>query len=304
MSKELIFTLYEGHYHQGVAALLNSVLLSGFAGEIIVGYKGKLPDWTEHLNKKVKDKYELGPYVTLEFIKISTEFHFGYYKPFFLKQLLENNPNKENFYYFDPDIIVNCNWTFFTKWISHGVALCLDNCFPFISSKHPWRNDWLQLDGANTSTSINFYVNSGFIGINRNHSILIDKWIELTEKYRLIGGDISQFEKEGTRSFKGDQDLLNASISVIKNLNYSIIGQEAMGFTEPAYIMYHCANSIKPWKRNFTFDAITKGIRPSNAEKKFFTLTKYPIKIYKAQIYLFKKIDILFATIISRVIAR
>jgi hypothetical protein len=36
MSKQAIFTLYEKHYHYGVAALINSALAAGFTGRLLI----------------------------------------------------------------------------------------------------------------------------------------------------------------------------------------------------------------------------------------------------------------------------
>ena len=43
----VICTLYEGHYHFGVASLANSLYSNGFRGDIYIGLKGDLPFWAK-----------------------------------------------------------------------------------------------------------------------------------------------------------------------------------------------------------------------------------------------------------------
>jgi hypothetical protein len=38
-------TLFERNYHFGVAALSNSLIASGYSGDLWVGYRGALPGW-------------------------------------------------------------------------------------------------------------------------------------------------------------------------------------------------------------------------------------------------------------------
>ncbi len=43
--KAIICTLFEGRYHFGAAALVNSLYRAGYRGELYAGYKGELPFW-------------------------------------------------------------------------------------------------------------------------------------------------------------------------------------------------------------------------------------------------------------------
>lgn len=295
---ETIVTLYENHYHYGVGALLNSLVSSGFKGLFLVGYKGSIPPWINQLSQTSEKEFNINSEITVKFILIDTEIHFGYYKPQFIKHVFDTYPLVDNVYYFDPDIVVNAQWSFFKSWVKVGTALCLDNCFPFVHRNHPWRAEWKELakNEQNTDCIIDYYVNSGFIGINRANSLLIDKWILLTEQYRISGGDVSLFEKNAHRAFKGDQDLLNAALTICPEIIISIIGTEGMGFTEPTYLMAHAIDSIKPWKANFVKEVLINGSKPSGAAKYFFSYCEYPIRIFSKRTILLKKINIKIAS--------
>ena len=253
-----VTTLYEGHYHYGVVALLNSLIHSGFKGIFRIGYRGDLPVWTSQLISLGSNDFLATDSLVISFVYTNPDMHFGYYKPKFIKDTLSEFPSIEKIYYFDPDIVIDAPWLFFSKWVQSGVALCLDNCFHFVHRNHPWRKDWAELANFNPDriSELDYYVNSGFIGLKSNDVTILDRWLHLTENYKAIGGNLQLFEKDGHRAFKGDQDLLNAVITVSPELKISLIGKEGMGFSQPAYLMSHAVSSIKPWKKIFLKDLL------------------------------------------------
>lgn len=301
--QNIIVTLYEGNYHFGVASLINSLVSSKYNGLIRVGYKGELPRWINQL-KKVDDIYEANNDIIISFVPLNPDMHFGYYKPYFLKDSLQEYPTAENIYYFDPDIVVHAPWPFFTSWVNVGICLCLDNCFPYLHRNHPWRKEWKILGGENSDaiSNIDYYVNSGFIGLTRSNISLLDTWIKLTEIYRQRGGNTHVFEKaEGSRAVKTDQDLLNAVITISTDLNLSIIGTEGMGFTQPAYLMAHAVNNIKPWKKKFTKFLFTNGKSPSLLEGSYMKFANSPICAYDKFSFNLKQIDFKIAALLGRI---
>lgn len=300
--KEIITTLFEKEYHFGVGALINSLVKSGFKDLLIIGYKGNLPTWINQL-QKVDNLYYKFNDIFILFQCLDTEIHLGYYKPFFLADIFTRYSEVENIFYFDPDIVINAPWTFFSKWTKNKISLCLDVCFPFVSYNHPWRIDWLELAPMNSEseTKINYYVNSGFIGISRNYFKIVEKWKELTTNFKKNGGDVKSFHQEQLwMPIRGDQELLNASITLNADLPYCVIGTEGMGFTLPDYIMSHAIGSIKPWNKSYTIYLITKGKKPSTPEKRYFENSMSYLKLYSKLKYGLKKCDIKTASFLGR----
>lgn len=301
--KSIVVTLFQGHYHKGVAALLNSLQSSGFNGLVRIGYNGPLPDWIKQFKNLQNSLFVLSDSIHFEFVLLEKDIHFGYYKPYFLKESMVAFPSADRFYYFDPDIVVIAPWSFYTNWTNSGVTLCTDNCFPYVYRNHPWRNDWIELakDSYSTFNPIDFYVNSGYVGLKRSDLVILERWIVLTEKYRSIGGDLSQFEKDGHRSVKGDQDLLNAAITISPDVQYSVIGSEGMGFSYPAYLMAHAVGNIKPWKENYIRNVFLKGTIPSFAAKCYYQHCNKPIIIYSSLRLMYERFCLKFASLLGRI---
>ncbi len=301
--KSVICTLFEGHYHNGVAALCNSLYNNGYKGTIYVGYRGELPNWALKGYKESIYKWDnaitLKPAQGLQlvFLPLDTNYSLTNYKPDFMLSLWQG-PAKDadNMFYFDPDIVVYKSWTFFEQWINCGVALCEDLNSP-IQEFHPIRVGWRSYF-KNYNLELKFknaiYVNGGFIGLVKKDISFLTLWIELQEAMgEAIGGlKNSIFSDqtykstikitEGFQIFsKSDQDALNATIEVYKS-EISYFGKEkGMGFGCGTHnpIMFHALGSPKPWKANHLLRSIN-GKMPRPVDIYYWKNTNFPIIVH------------------------
>jgi hypothetical protein len=302
--KEIIVCLFDGDYNLGAAALINSLVKSNFKGLIDIGHRGDVPVWVNQLESAGENQFYASKDVVINFRQVDTRMHLGYYKPYFIKETFENYPDTNKVYYFDVDIVVRAPWRFFSDWLTKGLCLCLDNSFHFLHHTHPWRKQWRQLapKGDQSFNKINYYFNSGFLGIERESMALITRWIYYTEKYIENGGDVSCFVKDDYNHLKGDQDLMNAAITISPEIEISIVGKEGMGFTFPASVMEHAVGDTKPWNNDFFTQLIKTGRKPNSADKAFFINSKYPIKVFARYIYKIKKFDLYIASVFGRIL--
>ena len=306
--KHVVTTLYEGHYEFGVGALINSLVSSDFEGLICVAYKGNLPFWLQQLkSENQSDKlYKITEKVWLRFDEVIVDMHFGYYKPYYLKQMADAYPETMGCFYFDPDIVVIGKWSFYENWIQSGVAICQDSNYSILYWNHPWRNKW-RADFSNSNRGVdktlNYYINSGFIGVNRPHFEIINRWIEINEVYKSLGYPIHFFDQsQALSAYKGDQDVLNAALTLSPDLTYSIIGKEAMAFDFPYAIMAHAVDGagVKPWKRNYLKHAI-KGGKATVTDEAYLDYCSVPIEIYSQSALKKKRILLKISKIINRI---
>jgi hypothetical protein len=312
MCNTIVFTLFEKHYAYGVGALLNSLVASQFKGLFVVGYMGNLPFWTSQLIKKDNYYYISNlDHIRIEFLKIETDLHLRYYKPFLFENLMTNN-KADYVYYFDPDITIIGDWCFFEEWASYGTALVLDDCYAVMPYNHPLKQQWAKIFEYNSKISkeFNYYVNSGFIGGNASSLNLIQQWKQNILDLKTKGHNLNQFKPAIIKSkthkrlnpITGDQDILNASICQIYNeVNLSIIGPEGMGFTPAGYVMQHNTGS-KSWNKSFLIDFIQNGVKISEANYAYFKYSSSPINLYPSLIKkLLIKIDMLLTRVLQRI---
>ncbi|CAA6678615.1 MULTISPECIES: hypothetical protein [unclassified Lentimonas] len=297
---QAILTLYEGNYHLGVGALINSAIGSGFKGKFFVGYRDSLPPWVAGLECSGEENYTVHG-CELIFFRCDPARHLTYHKPFAALNILEVYPDVDAIFYADPDVLFLEQWTYFEKWIRCGVALCLDANFPFVGTSHPWRSEWCEmidqsdLQVVNDSTD---YYNAGFIGLAREDAEILRNWVTLIEHFEQQGGDTKEMDTGNFLiSVRSDQELLAAAAMTFRRV--SVVGLEAMGFNGHYCILSHAIESPKPWDCNFMRQACS-AIGVSRSAKYYMQHSQYPIPLYHKYEYRLKMASVRINQLITR----
>lgn len=287
-SSSVICTLFEGHYHYGVATLTNSLYNRGFRGDIYAGYRGKLPPWTtrEHDTDTTSCEgaktLKVADGLNLHFIPVDTDYHLTNYKPDFLMRVW-NGPAKGalKMFYFDPDIVLTAPWSFLEEWSQCGITLCEDVNSP-LPENHPRRVAWRRFyekKGISLSFKDVIYANAGFIGLNEQHRDFLPLWKMIQECMSTeIGGlknsALSDREPGSMLSrplspfAKTDQDALNASIEAW-NGEISFVGKEGMSLANGSALMPHALGQPKPWRWNPLYQVL-KGRPPRLVDREYW----------------------------------
>ncbi len=311
-----ICTVFEGHYHKGVAALVNSLHRQGYEGIIWIGYKGTLPPWAV-----IESKNDLAEVMTvcenlkINFIKFPKEAFLPYCKPDFMLDILEKyQTNAKKIFYIDCDIIIKCPMSYFEEWTDYGVALCEDVNSPLPTS-HPLRHQWVQYFkkyGITVRRDSSQYVNGGFLGLNREAKSFLETWRDVQN---LVLEDMERIKADLHNSHKGDvasglqgrnymfnrtdQDALNIAKDVT-NETLSIVDNSGMDFQGVGYIMSHAASKTKPWEKNWLIYVVKNGQRPSPTDRIFLDYVTSPINIYTSNELKFKKVHLKIASALAR----
>jgi hypothetical protein len=317
--KTVICTLFEGHYHFGVAALTNSLYNQGYRGEIYVGYRGALPEWASGATKNSevnwKDSSTMSPAkdLILHFLPLETNYHFANYKPNFMLELLDG-PAKDatKIFYFDPDIVVSYQWKFYEEWVKSGVTLCEDVNSP-LAMHHPRRTAWRKYFGEK-GIALTFkeaiYANSGYVGITRENSTFLNKWVAIQEAIApVIGGlnfapfaGASNLSEEARKDYapfsKTDQDAMNATVEAWDG-PVSFIGQEAMALKPGAPLMSHALGKPKPWHWKPVAQALG-GVPPRLVDRDYWSSAKGLINVHSSSLISYRKFSISVGAFIGR----
>jgi hypothetical protein len=306
-SDEVVCTLYEGDFHLGVAVLINSIVRSGFRGLFWVGNRGGLPPWTSQLSCREDGLFQVGE-ALLGFETIENHRHFGQFKPEFLIDTIAKGIAREHIWYFDPDITVRCEWTFFERWVCHGVCLCQEFTMGAMASDHPLRCEWIDLAcaagwGAPIRQQERYY-NSGFVGLHVKHMGFLESWQAAVRLANATGVEHDQFQK-GSRVqtfYTVDQDAMNIS-AMYSEAPLSTVGAEGMGWITGGFIMYHTLGHKKAWRKRFLHSAL-EGDPPVDGDKHFLRYAGGPIRPYTAWQLKRKRWSIQWATLIGRFFRR
>lgn len=312
--QSVICTLFEGNYHYGVAALVNSLYTKGFRGHIYAGYRGYLPKWAEKAKKNDRLNWPSGKTLYLDdcflhFLPLENDYHLTNYKPDFMLELLDGPAkNAEAIFYFDPDIIQIADWEYMEEWVNCGIALCEDVNSP-LEKFHPKRVFWRNyFKGFDLTFKNNIYANGGFVGLNIKDIQFLESWKKIQEEMAPNIGGLGKSKLSGTlisgKAAKpyapfssSDQDALNAAIEAVPTI-YSLLHKEAMGFENGLNIMLHALGKNKPWNTNFIKRLLVKGFRPRMVDKAFTVNLSYPINISRK--FTFKPLSIKISSFLSR----
>lgn len=293
----VICTLFEGDYHLGLGAFVNSLFAQGYRGAILAGYRGPLPPWAKDLQQKDGySEFKVAEGLCIRFFALETTVHLTNYKPDFMLQVWEKYcPEAESLFYFDPDITIKCRWSYFEEWIQGGVALCEDINSP-VPTSHPLRNAWrayYQKFGRKLANAQDIYVNGGFVGVSRERKAFLNEWQAVQREMAPAAGNFKGWGL-GDRTFaffNTDQDALNITL-MDTSLPVSLSGKDGMDLIVGGYIMSHALGPRKPWRRRYLWERFSKGISAEFVDKAYWSNVKYPIAVYSPVRRMLARIDL------------
>jgi hypothetical protein len=280
-----ICTLFEGNYHLGLAAFLNSLVHADYSGTVWAGYRGAPPPWLDQLEKTATEGQEfiIAGRVRLVLLQLTTPIHLTNYKPQFMLDLLQGPAREcEYLWYFDPDICLRAQWTFFADWQRYGIALCQELVNNNLPEDAPLRHEWMEIAsslGLKNPRPLSRYYNGGLVGVSAIHTSFLDSWRRLIDHAPSLGLDLREM-MPGNRDMPlhaTDQDALNIA-AMYSEFPLSTLGPQGMGFLSGDVKMYHTV-AQKPWNGSFLLRALA-GNPPTNAMKFFFTQVSSPICAY------------------------
>ncbi len=306
--RSAICTLFEGDYHFGLGALVNSAFHCGYLGNVWAGYRGPLPPWAGQAREcGLYKELQVTDSLTIRFVPLDAGVHLTNYKPRFMLDVLSTlAPDVDSLLYFDPDITTKCEWEFYEEWVRSGVALCEDFNSPW-NPTHPLRLRWKEFfapHGVRLNSDHSLFVNGGFVGLTRQNQSFLAEWLRNLELVKPHADDLRQLRLgERTLLFQvPDQDALNATL-YSTSIPVSVLGREGMDFIPGGYTMSHAAGDDKPWRKRLLTRALG-GYPPSFADKGYWRHVEQPIRLYEPMQLRRRRIELRVAAAVGRIVRR
>lgn len=305
MNQTALCTLFEGHYHHGVAALANSLLANGFEGDLWAGYRGELASWaTRHPGYDAPTgQLRLSDTFSIRFVKLATPLFFAYYKPTFMREVLDRHaPQAPAVAYIDPDIVLKCPWADLAGWFEGGIALIEDTNWN-LPPRHPKRlkwSEWFAPHGAVQRRAIDRYYNSGFVGVPREHADFLALWAWLCDLVNDYNAGVKNIKSgdAGALFHSTDQDAMNFAL-MAHEAPLNTAGAEAMDFIDGGHYFSHAIGSVKPWLGRHIRRAL-EGRPPSPATKAYYRFANHPLQLYSPWEFKMRRASLAVASAIGR----
>jgi hypothetical protein len=303
---QAICTIAEGDYHYGLAAFINSLIASGYAGNIFVGTRGNPPEWLSQCKNNGQNcSYKTGS-ITIDVFVIDSDRHLTNYKPIFMQKIFLENEEIQYLWFMDPDICINFKWWFFEKWSTRGIALCEEIVRRGLSENNPLRLLWKEIGEANGLQCKRLfpgYYNGGLLGVGRGQIEFLSLWKKIIDIAAASGRNLQSFaESEVEHPFSmADQDALNMAV-MFSDDAISTLGPEGMGFIPGWNAMFH-AVGVKPWRTSFIRAALG-GFPPTRAMKVYIEHSNGPLRAYSKNRYWWLKFSSKVGAFIGRIYRR
>jgi hypothetical protein len=288
-----VCTLFEGDYHLGAAALINSLHRAGFAGTVVCGHRGPAPAWHNANPAPIR----------LLWVEITDPVHFTNYKPAFMEACwTTHTPDAELMFYADPDLVVKAPWSVLARWARDGIALCEDVNANF-PQRHPYKLAWLDFLEARQLTprrTSDRYYNAGFLGLPRAHRGFLATWQSILDLANTHLGSLDRLKHGGPHELfhSSDQDALNIAL-LLGDWPINSTGPEGMDFLPGGHLLSHAAGGIKPWRGKFIREAL-RGRPPGPAQKAFHDHLAGPLPVLPAALVKRRRLTLALAALLGR----
>ncbi len=279
-----VCTLFEGHYHFGVAGLVNSLVAAGYQGTVWVGHRGPLPLWMvegagfDHSSKCL----QVTPALRLQTVELNPPVSLNYYKPTFMLDILERfAPDADAVTYMDPDMVVKCDWTAIEQWLSPDSVSLVEDVNWSMPAQHPKRLRWQAFfaeHGQVPVRALERYYNAGFVGAARAQIDMLRAWQRICGIVAAYSGGTLHQRRVGAPDHlfhSADEDALNFTLS-LSTTRLVTSGPEAMDLAPGGKHLSHAVGSFKPWQGHHVRRAL-QGKPPNVAAECFYRFVDGPL---------------------------